>query len=341
MTIEHVPRSAAPTLEAVAAAAGVSRSTVSRVVNGSPKVAADVVATVQRAIESLGYVPNRAARSLAQRRSMAIALVVPEDTTRFFGDPYFASIVAGITSVLDDSDYVLVLQLAKSKGSARNTVRYLLGGNVDGALVVSHHSTDIELTELAAALPVVFNGRLLQSTETPTYFVDVDNVAGAMLGTQKLIDIGRTRIAILAGPDDMRPGIDRAVGWKRALDAAGLSSERLVRGDFTRAGGAASMRQLLAQHPDIDGVFAASDLMASGAVAALRESGRSVPADVAVVGFDDAPAAVDGDVLLTTVHQPAEVTGATMANMLLARLRGEDIERERILPTRLVERDSA
>lgn len=341
MTLEQGSRRAAPTLEAVAAAAGVSRATVSRVVNGSTRVKPDVAAAVNAAIATLDYTPNRAARSLAGRKSMAIALVVPEDTTTFFGDPYFGSIVQGITSALEASDYVLVLQLVNSARPSENTIRYLLGGNVDGALVVSHHSSDTSLARLGATLPVVFNGRPLQPTDPPSYFVDVDNAAGAEQATEHLVGLGRRRIAIIAGPEDMAPGIDRTAGWKRALERAGLATDLVVHGHFSRTGGATAMRELLEREPDVDAVFAASDLMAVGAMSVLREVGKSIPADVAVVGFDDSPAAITGDVQLTTVHQPSEQAGATMARMLLTLLRGDQVEHECMLPTHLVTRDSA
>src|SRR5690554_4573750 len=133
MTTLQPARRAAPTLEAVAAAAGVSRPTASRVLTGWSKVSRDAVASVQEAVDRLGYVPNRAARSLVNSQTMAIALVVPEDTIRFFGDPYFAAIVKGIAEGLDDSDYVLNLQLASPSEPSEKTVRYLSGGNVDGA----------------------------------------------------------------------------------------------------------------------------------------------------------------------------------------------------------------
>ncbi len=341
MTLSPPSKHSPPTLEAVAAEAGVSRSTVSRVVNGSSKVRADVVETVQAAIERLNYVPNRAARSLANRQTMAIALVIPEDTGRFFGDPYFAAIVQGIARGLESSDYVLNLQLASQSNPSRKTVRYLTGGNVDGAFVVSHHAGDNFLADLGARLPVVFGGRPLGRGTAVSYFVDVDNEAAATMGTRYLIDRGRTRIATIAGPADMPAGIDRTTGWIRALEQAGLGSERLVHGDFSQASGARGMRELLDRHPDLDAVFVASDLMATGAVSVLVEKGVRVPEDVAVVGFDDSPAATTGVIPLTTVHQPSQAQGRRMAEMMLALLRGEPVEPECIMPTHMVVRDSA
>jgi LacI family transcriptional regulator len=333
-------RRAAPTLEAVAAEAGVSRSTVSRVVNGSDKVSPEVELAVNAAIERLHYIPNRAARSLASNQTMAIALVIPEDTTRFFGDPYFAAIVQGITRGLEGSDYVLNLQIVQSHPSDK-TARYLAGGNVDGAFVVSHHSGDQFLGSLTGHLPIVFGGRPMGHIDQPAYFVDVDNVAAADRGTQFLIDKGHTRIAMIAGPLDMPAGHDRAAGWARAMTDAGLTTERIVYGDFSLASGARAMRELLDRFPDLDSVFVASDLMAMGAIPVLFERGLSVPRDVAVLGFDDSPAATSGAIQLTTVHQPSEAAGAEMARMMLALLRGEPVEHESIMETHIVERDSA
>jgi len=173
------------------------------------------------------------------------------------------------------------------------------------------------------------------------YFVDVDNAAAAAAGTQYLIDRGRERIGIIAGPPDMPAGADRAEGSLRALSAAGRSRERVAYGDFSQVSGARAMRELLDRFPDLDSVFVASDLMATGAVSVLRERGRSVPGDVAVVGFDDSPAASSGDIRLTTVHQPAEAMGAKMAQMMLSLLRGEPVEHQCIMETHIVERDSA
>ncbi|MEP6480385.1 MAG: LacI family DNA-binding transcriptional regulator [Rhodoglobus sp.] len=334
-------RPAAPTLEAVAAQAGVSRSTVSRVVNGADHVSPDVVVAVNAAIDQLRYVPNRAARSLANRQTMAIALVVPEDTQRFFGDPFFADVVQGITQGLESSDYVLNLQLATPSSPSDKTIRYLLGGNVDGAIVVSHHSGDDFFTTLDATFPVVFGGRPYRPELHTNNYVDVDNAAGAQMGTQYLLDRGRKRIGTIAGPANMQAAVDRTEGWIAAMTSAGLATDLILHGDFTAASGAARMRELLEREPDIDGIFIASDLMATGALSMLRERGRSVPADVAVVSFDDSLAATSGEVRLTTVHQPSREMGEEMARMLLALLRGETTERQRIMPTRMVVRDSA
>lgn len=341
MTRETLVPRVAPTLEAVAAAAGVSRSTVSRVVNGSSQVSPEVLAAVNSAIERLNYVPNRAARSLANRQTMAIALVVPEDTQRFFGDPFFSEVMLGITGVLEDSDYVLNLQLAKPSDPSEKAMRYLLGNNVDGAIVVSHHSGDEFFTTLDATIPVVFGGRPFQPEQHPSSYVDVDNAEGAALATRHLIGLGRRKIASISGPADMQAALDRQHGWHDALTAQGLDASLTASGDFTLAGGAQAMRELLAREPELDGVFAASDLMASGAIPVLRRAGKRIPEDVAIVGFDDSPAALSGEIALTTVHQPSRDMGAEMARMLLARLRGDQVEPARIMPTRLVIRDSA
>lgn len=341
MTAEGASTRVAPTLEMVAERAGVSRATVSRVVNGSPLVSDDTVAAVTAAIDELRYTPNRAARSLANRRAMAIALVIPEDTTRFFGDPYFAAIVQGISSVLDDTGYVLNLHLASSTGSFDKTVAYLLGGNADGALVVSHHTGDHVLADLGSSIPVVFGGRPLDPDSTDSYYVDVDNRLAAAGGTGYLIANGRRRIGTIAGPDDMPAGIDRLAGWRTAMTDARLATDAIAYGDFTLAGGVHAAHELLDAHPDLDAIFVASDLMALGAITVLRERGIAVPDQIAVMGFDDSPAAVASAIPLTTVRQPSVEQGERMARILLDLLEGTPTTRRHIMPTEVIVRASA
>ena len=329
-----------PTLEMVGALAGVSRATVSRVVNGSGKVAPGAVAAVEAAIAQLDYVPNRAARSLAGRRTNALALVMPEQTARVFADPFFASLIQGAMAHLAATDHTLTL-LISSPAQAEKTRRFLLGGNVDGVLVVSHHSGDATFSGLRDRLPVVFAGRPLREDDRDAPTVDVDNVGAARVATEHLIARGRTRIATVAGRQDMPAGIDRLRGFQEAMTAAGLDPTLVEVGDFSPASGADAMRALLARGEPIDGVFAASDRMAAGVYTALRERGLRVPEDVGVVGFDDDYLAESAVPPLTTVRQPNQEFGRAMAEVLLRLVAGEAADPLTLVPTTLVVRQSS
>jgi DNA-binding LacI/PurR family transcriptional regulator len=338
VTSEMAP-SSAPTLEEVAALAGVSRSTVSRVVNNSPHVKAEAASAVLDAIEVLGYVPNRAARSLASRKTQVVALVVPESTAKVFADPFFASVVQGAALYLSETEYTLNMVIA-SEAAPEKTRRYLLGGNVDGALVVSHHSGDHSYARLGANLPVVFGGRPLSAEEDGSYFVDVDNISSARAVTQHLIDIGRRNIAVIAGRQDMPAGADRLIGWRQAVTAAGLDDSLVEVGDFSPRHGGEAMRRLLDRGQPIDAVFASNDQMAAGALAALRERGLSVPGDIAMAGFDGDYFGETSDPPLTTVVQPSTGLGEAMAQVLVSLIAGEPVERVTIMPTTLLIRGS-
>lgn len=329
---------ATATIEEVAAAAGVSRSTVSRVVNGSTAVSPAALESVRRAIAELNYVPNRAARSLASRQTHAVALIVPEDTTRFFGDPFFASIVSGINHRLSRSDYVLNLFIA-SDDPGDKTTSYLRSGAVDGAVVVSHHTSDTFLDRIASALPLVYGGRPPRLGPTD-YYVDVDNLRGGREAAAHLIATGRRRIATITGSLTMAAGLDRLAGYRQALAEAGLAEAAVEDGDFTTDGGAAAMQRILDSGADIDAVFVASDLMARGALEMLRRAGRRVPEDVAMIGFDDSPIAVSVQPALTTMRQPSRQQGEQMATILLDLLAGRQPPQATILDTELVVRDS-
>lgn len=339
----HSPASSPATIMEVAALAGVSRSTVSRVVNGGESVSPEALAAVQRAIAELNYVPNRAARSLASRQTLAIGLVVPEDTSRFFGDPFFAAIVTGIHTRLLRSDYVLNLFIASDDpgtDTGRKLTSYIRGGNIDGAIIVSHHTSDRFVDQIAASVPVVYGGRPVEYGPDD-YFVDADNIAGARSATAHLIGLGRRRIATITGLITMPASIDRLQGFREAMEAAGLTAAGTADGGFTSGGGAAAMQQLLSDGTAPDAVFVASDLMARGALAVLASAGLRVPEDVAVVGFDDSPVATAVTPALTTVRQPSLEQGQAIADVLLQRLSGAQPPHATILPTELVIRASA
>lgn len=324
-----------PTLEAVAARAGVSRATASRVINGATTVDAGMREKVLDAVRALGYVPNSAARTLVTRRTGSIALVVSEPPTRAFSDdPFFPTVIRRVSQELEESDKQVVLMLAGSPRSHERIERYLGGGHVDGVILLSMHGADplpAALTRMP--LPVVSYGR--PAVPIDLAFVDNDNIGGAAKAVQHLIDRGRRRIATIAGPPDMIGGQDRLAGYRQALERMDRRSIVAV-GDFTRESGATAMRQLLSDDPGLDAVFAANDLMAIGALRALREAGRTVPDDVAVVGFDDSEAAKFTEPPLTTVTQPVTEQAAAAVQLLL----NPGHERHLILPSELVIRDS-
>lgn len=329
------------TLEDVAARAGVSRATVSRVVNGSPQVSADVRRVVEEAIDDMGYAPNRAARSLAGHRSETIALVVSESSVRLFADPFFAGSTLGITAALAATPYQLVLLMTQTDADRERAVRHLVRGSTDGALVLSARADDPLAGRLAeAGVPSVVAGR--PPSGAAVGWVDADNEGGARGAVAHLLAAGRRHVGSVAGPADMVPGVDRRTGWARALAEAGIDPvpTLIAEGDFTRAGGAAATQAVLDRRPDIDGLFVASDLMALGALDTLRAAGRKVPDDVAVIGFDDTELARSADPPLTTVRQPIELLGTTMANLLVEQIEQDARPSGVVLQTELVVRSS-
>lgn len=340
-----------PTLEEVALRAGVSRATVSRVVNGSPRVAPHLRAAVDKAVAELGYVPNQAARTLMTSRTDTVALVASEPDARVFGDPFFSGIVRGVSQELASTGLQLLLMMAQTHDDLARIERYLLSRHVDGVLVISEHGDDALPARLAGVgIPVVIGGRPLRSMPVISY-VDNDNAAGARMAAELLVESGRSRIATVAGPLDMSAGVDRLRGFKRGLGRA-FRAARVEHGDFTQAGGVAAAARLFGRVPDVDAVFVASDLMALGAMAQLRASGRRVPDDVAVVGFDDIAAAALSDPPLTTLRQRTVDQGRLMVRLLLANSRPDRLADDGglpsvrgadhvILPVELVRRDSA
>ena len=213
---------------------------------------------------SSGYTPNRAARSLVTRRSDSIAVVITQPPGQVFSDPFFPRLLRGISSTLAARDQQLILMMPESAGEEHRAGDYLTAGHVDGALLVSLHEADqlpVRLT--AARVPIVLVGRPPKGSRVS--YVDADNRQGAQSAVAHLIDSGRRVIATITGVLDTAPGIDRRQGYRDALIEAGLKPDRSLEalGEFTREGASAAMTHLLDAHPEIDGVFAASDQMAA------------------------------------------------------------------------------
>ncbi|MGK5678043.1 LacI family DNA-binding transcriptional regulator [Actinoplanes sp. URMC 104] len=337
-----------PTLEDVARIAGVSRATVSRVINGIRNVDPQLHEVVWDAVGRTGYVPNRLARSLVTRRTGTVALVVsdsePHDDDpfmgRFFADPYFGRVVGGLMSVLRERGVQLALQIV-GPDDGRRLVGDLRNGQADGAIVLSLPPVDPlprMLTE--GGVPAVLIGR--PAEPVPIDYVDLANDTGAALAADHLLARGCRQIGMISGPADVPASSDRIAGFRRALARRGHGWVPTATGNFTRDSGEEAMRTLLATDPDLDGVFVANDLMALGALAALRAAARRVPDDVAVVGFDDSSAAVAASPALTTIRHPLEDMAAEAARLLLARIEDPTMRVSSVIyEPSLVQRDSA
>jgi DNA-binding LacI/PurR family transcriptional regulator len=335
---------AAPTLEAVAARAGVSRATASRVLRDDKKVSEHARTVVLEAARAISYVPNLAARSLVTGHSDSIAFLVEESEERMFADPFFLGMLRSAQETVADAGLQLVFTVMTRPEDQDRFLAYAAGGHVDGVLLLSLHGRDKLPQRLEAlGVPTVLSGRPL-SGRRKLWYVDADNVGGGELATHHLLESGRARVATVTGPLDMCAGQDRLAGYRSAVEAAGLTfDETLVSvGDFTSAGGYAATVRLLQQRPDVDAIFAASDLAAFGAVRALQALGRQVGRDVAVIGFDDIPAAAELHPPLSTVRQPIAELGTAMTRLLLARIDGrETVSRRTVLPVELVLRETA
>ncbi len=327
-------------LEQIAKLSGVSRSTVSRVINNDPNVSEVTRDKVMQVVKRVNYTPNAAARGLAAGRKHVLGLVIPTGVAALFTDPYFPILIQGVSSACNAREYSVMLWLAEPEYERRQIRQIMYSGLVDGVIVSSMLLNDSLVQALSDGdLPFMLVGR--HPTDTRASYVDADNIGGAREAVTHLLRLGRTRVATITGPQNMIAGTDRLAGYLAALRDRGLISDPslIAEGDFTESGGYRAMQQLLSHR--LDAVFAASDTMAIGAIRALREAGLRVPDDVAVVGFDDLPQSARTEPPLTSVRQPIYRLGTTTVDSLLDLIEYPDSPPRRIvLPTELVVRTS-
>ena len=325
----------------VAAEAGVSRGTVSRVLNGEPYVSAAAREAIDAAIAKVGYIRNTAARNLARQSAGAIALIVHEPDSVFIDDPNIGAILLGANAALSAADYQLVSLIIDTERDSQRVTGYLGGGFVDGAIIVSAREDDPISQSIAdLRLPAVMIGRPDNQPQLP--WVGIDNRGAARAITERLRGTGRRRIGMIAAGLDRDSGRDRLAGFREALGAHFDNSLVSRQRFYTYAAGVTGMAELLHIDPAIDGVFAASDAIAAGALEALRNAGRSVPGDVGIVGFDDSSWALRAQPSLSTVRQPAGQLGARAAELVLEQVRtGSLASNGALLATEIIWRDSA
>lgn len=329
------------TLDDIAKQSGVSRSTVSRVINGQPYVRQEVRERVLRVIQETGFHPNIAARTLASQRSWMIGLVLPRSVSSFFADPYFPRLTQGIARACNQYNYTLNLFLISSPDDEDKIYpRISRKGFLDGILVQSGQVGDQLIERLInLTIPVVVAGRPFHTSDVS--YLDVDNVKAAFDAVTHLIRLGYRRIGTITGTLSSTASLDRKEGYLRALLDHGLTVDKnlIVEGDFTEESGYTAMQQLVTAQPDA--VFAASDVMAFGAMRAVHEMGLRIPEDIAFVGFDDLPPATLADPPLTTIHQPIVEFGEKAVEILIDLIEnGVKPPRRVIMDTELVVRES-
>ncbi len=333
-----------PTLEDVAKVAGVSRATVSRVINGQASVDLSLQRKVLAAVDEIGYRPNSAARQLAGRRTGVLALVLSGSdgsAEEVLSDPFFGRITGGVVKHLRTKGKHPTLFLADSEATRLEAVDHVRRGDSDGALLVSTHADDI-LPGLfvEAGLPAVLFAR--PALHAPISYVDLAHEVGAALAADRLVSRGCHKVVTIAGPTDVPAAQDRLTGFRQGMARHGQPHIPVAYGNFTQDSGETAMLQLLARVPDLDGVFAANDLMAAGALRALRDAGRPVPTEVAVIGFDDSAPASTAVPPLTTIAQPLEEMAAEMSRLLVDQIESPGQAPQcTIFDPHLVERDSA
>jgi LacI family transcriptional regulator len=329
------------TLEDIARKAGVSRSTASRVVNHHPHVSDGVRKRVLQVIQENGYQPHAAARTLASQRSWMIGLIVPQTVSALFTDTFYPHLTQGIASACNDNNYTLSLFLVSTREDEEDIFpRVARKGFLDGLLVQSGQIGDQLIEKLMRAdIPLVIIGRPFHPKGIS--YVDVDNVNAAREAVTHLISLGYKRVGTIAGPSNTTVGIDRLEGYLKALKDNSLSVDEslIVESDFTEQDGYQAMQKLLPVKPRA--VFAASDIIALGAMRAVKEAGLRVPEDVAFVGFDDQPLSTKPDPELTTIHQPVYRLGGRAVETLIDLIEnGNDMARTTIMETQLIVRQS-
>ncbi|GAB4114941.1 MAG: LacI family DNA-binding transcriptional regulator [Rubrivivax sp.] len=324
------------TLEMVAAAAGVSAASVSRILNGTAIVSDDKRAAVDEAIARLGYVPNPVARGLAGGRTLSVGVV-----TQSIDSPFYGGALRGIEVTLSAAGYSpLFVSGQWIAAQEQRCIDALRSRRVDGIIVLTGRLSNSALATTARELPMVVTGRTLKAPGLVA--ADFDNVEGARLATQHLLDLGHRRIAFVTGDLKHPDAKQRLRGHRAALAAAGVPEDPalLLTGDFTEASGLAAVERLIDAGTPFTAIFASNDQMAFGAGLALHRRGLRVPHDVSLVGFDDLASSVYAIPPLTTVHHPVYELGQLAAQAMLALLAGETPVLQ-FPPPRLILRESS
>ena len=332
------------TSQDVANLAGVSRTTVSLVLNDVDgiNIPLETRQKVRDAAEALMYVPNATAQALATQRSKAIGLIMTRSPHHIASDTFLPQILGGLLKVIKQHKFRLLIESVDEKHQERVYLELAQAKHIDGMILLTPRIDDKGFKKLEeVGVPAVLMGKLQDST---LYSVDVDNRSAAEKATQRLVNLGHSKIACIANaPPSYSAAPERVLGYQDALTKAGIPlRESLIKyADFSPQSGFDSMQSLLSSGEEFSAVFVASDNVAMGAKSALRESGLSIPDDISMIGFDDIPWAAYADPPLTTVRLPAQKLASEACLLLLDLLKGNTPEkRNLVLDTQLVVRKS-
>lgn len=327
------------TLEDIAKASGVSRSTVSRVINGDKRVKPETRLRVTEVISKFNFQPNLAARGLAAGHTNILGLVIPAGVAAIFSDPYFPLLIQGVSTACNAMGYTVMLWLAEPEYERRMVYQILHNGLLDGVIIASMLMEDPIVQALYnSKMPFMLVGR---HASLEVNYLDVDNYSGGMEATTHLLRLGRKRVATITGPKNMIAGFDRYRGYVEAFHQRNVPfiPELVVEGDFTEMSGYTGMQKLLSRNADA--VFVASDAMAYGAMRAIREANLRISEDVAVIGFDDLPSSAHTNPALTSIRQPVQRMGSIAAETLVDIIQHPNGQpRHIVLPIELVIRET-
>lgn len=325
------------TIAQIARMAGVSKTTVSRVLNKKPDVNPKTRKRIEELIAKYDFNPNAYAKAVSGQKSNTVALVIPYDENYIFANPYYSEMIRGVSGAVKQRGYHLILTYSKND----DYVPMIKQKRADGLIIISPGKSHTEVIKKLKALEVPF----VSTAEIPgmpdVHSILTDDFGGACDAMEYLVSLGHRKIGFISGPDILASSIDRQKGYRHILEKYGIPYEErfVVSGDTSAKSGYQAMERLIREK--ITAVFAGSDLMAIGAVSAIVKSGRRVPEDISVVGFDGLPITEYLNPPLTTVKQPTFEKGRKAAELLLDLIAGKEMKQNDVMPVKLVIRDSA
>jgi len=331
------------TIKDVAKISGVSPSTVSRVISNNPRISDETKRIVRESMKKLGYHPNAIAQSLVNRSTNTIAIVMPQSTEKAFLNPFFPQALSGIASAAHEKNYYLLLSTGSTEAEQLISVEKIInGGRVDG-IIIMYSSVNNIILETAKKLntPIVIIGKPLEAVEKILY-VDNDNVEAARDVTEKLINNGHKKIAYISGPFEFVVCLDRLDGYRNALLENQLEFDRelISEGEFTQEDGYKCMMKLLQSKERPTAVVVTDDIMAFGAIKAIKEAGLKIPEEVEVISFNNIPLAEFCRPALTSVDTDAYSLGFEASKLMIEQIKG-DVDRHRVIvPTSIIYRET-